>query len=708
MTRAQNKRASLPLVKLEYPGAYRGSETDDCWGTKVPDPYRQLEVADSEETRAWLDAQSSLTESFLAEIPARAAIRQRLLTLWNYPWRSAPIRQGNRRFFWANTGLQNHDVLYVVDSNGSQERVLLDPNTLSEEGTTAFVGMSISQDGNLLAYGISHSGSDWTEWYVKEIASGQDRPDHLRWVKFSSASWAKDGGGFYYSRFDEPKDVNAASSFHKLFFHRLGTPQSQDVLVYERPDEKDWRFFGQVTQDGQYLIIVVAPSVAGKNRIYFKDLKTGNLVKLLDEEAARWHFIDNEGPTFWFLTNLHAPRWRVVAINVNNSTETRLDMKEVIPETKDLRVSLPDVYAVGNRFFAIYKRDAHTEIQEVSLEGCLIRTLSLPGLGNVRVTDAKRQDAELYYTYSSYTTPPTTYCYDIATACSTTYFKPSLDVDPSKYTSRLGFVESKDGTKIPLFITYRKGLKRNGKNPTLLTGYGGFGDSIGPRFSCNHLTWMDLGGVLAEAGIRGGGEYGDNWHEAGTKLRKQNGFDDFIACAEWLTDKANKYTCARKLAISGKSNGGLLVCACMAQRPELFGAVIADVPVTDMIRYHLFTAGSGWKEEYGCVEDSMGQFQALLAYSPYHNLRPGTCYPPALVIAAGNDDRVVPAHPLKFLAMLQHAQGGLSPCLLRMEKEAGHGLGTPLAKQIDQQADELAFLVRVLDISPLRLKRLRQ
>jgi prolyl oligopeptidase len=691
---------------LVYPPARRGDQVDDYFGTKVADPYRWLEDPDSAETVAWVDAEIALTDSFLSGIAIRNTFVSRMKTLWNYERFTAPWKQGERTFFSKNSGLQNHNVYYVIDEPGSEPRVLFDPNTLSEDGTVAISSFSVNEQGTLLAYGLSYSGSDWVEIHVRDIATGKDLTDHLKWIKFSGARWANDGSGFYYSRYDEPTDMKAVPYYNKVYFHRIGEEQSQDTLIYERPDQKTWKFGAVETEDGRYLLIYVYDSSSGNNRIYYRDLQGGDVVKLLDKADAHWGCIGNDGTTFWFTTDLDAPRGRLVAIDISQSNETRLSMMTVIPEPEDERVIFESVSLVGNRFFASYMRDVHTEVKEIALDGSLIREVKLPGIGSVGGFGGKREDMETYYSYTSYTSPGTTYRYDIATGESTVYFKPGIDIDPNNYKTELVFVTSKDGTQVPLFISYRKGLKRNGQNPTYLYGYGGFNVSLGPSFSSTRTMWMDLGGIYAEAILRGGGEYGEAWHQAGCKLKKQNVFDDFIACAEWLI--ANRYTSTPKLAIAGGSNGGLLVGACMTQRPELFGACLPAVGVMDMLRFDKFTAGEGWRSDYGSAEASAEEFAALYAYSPYHNLKAGTQYPPTYIETADHDDRVVPGHSFKFAAQLQASQAGNAPCLIRIEKKAGHGAGKPLSKQMQEIADEYGFLVKVLNIPARKLRRLRK
>jgi prolyl oligopeptidase len=676
------------------------------FGISVPDPYRWLEDGKSTTTTEWLQAQTALTTRFL-DGSAAPQLRQRVRELWDYERQLVPWTRGGRTFFFREEGLQNHAVLWVIDWNRAQPRVLFDPNPLSDDGSVALSYVAVSEDGSLLAYGLTSCGSDWTELRVRNVATSEDLPDRLRWVRFSDVSWAHDESGFFYSRYDEPVDRDAVPYNHKLFFHKIGTSQDDDVLVFADSEHKERRFHATVTEDGRYLVIHVVQTYGAKNWVYYKDLATGEIVKLLDKEDARWTFMNNDGPLFWFMTDLDAPRGRLVAIDVSKSSPENLNMKEVLPEPAEATVSFQGIHVVGDRFFALYLRDTYSEVNELKLDGSFIGKMKLPGIGSVSDFRGRRVDEEFYYAFTSFTTPLTVYRYDMSTRRSTVHFEPNVGVDTSKYVTKLVFVTSKDGTtKVPLFISYRKGLKRNGKNPTYLWGYGGFGASVVPYFVPNHTLWMDLGGVYARAALRGGGEYGKSWHEAGTKLRKQNVFDDFIACAQWLIDES--YTCPDKLAIVGASNGGLLVGACMTQRPELFGAAVSMVGVMDMLRYHRFTAGDCWKEEYGCVDDSEEQFLALLAYSPVHNLRPGNCYPATFVCAADGDDRVVPYHSYKYLAALQHAQAGPGLCLMRLETESGHGQYSPLAKDLNLISDILAFLVYALKIPSHKLKRLNR
>jgi prolyl oligopeptidase len=679
---------------LNYPPSHPDPTVVDIYhGQPVPDPYRWLEDLDSEQTRAWIEAQNRLTFDYLQRIPARQRLLERLRQLWNYEKYSQPFKEGGRYFYFKNDGLQNQSVLYTQESLEAEARVLLDPNTLSEDGTVALSGIAISRDGRYLAYGLSRSGSDWQEWKVRDIETGEDLPDHLRWIKFSGASWTLDGQGFFYSRYDEPppgREYESANYFQKLYYHRLGTPQSEDLLVYHRPDQKEWGFAGGVTEDGNYLIISVWRGTDPKNLLFYKDLRDPNspVVELIREFEANYSFVGNDGSRFWLLTDLNAPRRRLVAIDLDNPGQ----VQEVIPEAEE---TLQGVSLINNQFVAFYLKDAHTQIKTFALDGTYLGAIPLPGLGSASGFGGKRYDTETFYTFTSFTTPPTIYRYDFTTGRSTLFRQPQVDFDPQAYEVQQVFYPSKDGTRIPMFLVHRRGLARTGDHPTLLYGYGGFGISLTPSFSVGLVAWLEMGGVYAQPNLRGGGEYGEAWHQAGTKLNKQKVFDDFIAAAEWLV--ANGYTNPSKLAISGGSNGGLLVGACLTQRPDLFAAALPAVGVFDMLRFHKFTIGWAWISEYGSPEDPE-EFKALYAYSPLHNLKPGTAYPATLITTADHDDRVVPAHSFKFAAALQAAQGGSQPILIRIDTKAGHGAGKPTTKLIEETADRWAFLVEVLGI----------
>jgi prolyl oligopeptidase len=681
--------------KIAYPQAARGEQVDDFHGTKVPDPYRWLEDPDAEPTRAWINAENEITQGYLKAIPEREAIRKRLTEAWNYERYRVPFQEGGRYFFSRNDGLQNQNVFYWQESLDAQPKVLLDPNKLSQDGTIALTRAEVSEDGKLVAYGLSSGGSDWEEWKVREVETGRDLPDHVRWVKFSGAAWSRDGKGFYYSRYAEPSEdtkLEDANYNQKLYYHRLGTAQSEDELVYQRPDNKELGFIARVTEDGRYLAIHIWQGTEVKNGFAYRDLSQPGspVVQLLSDFDAQYGFIGNDGPVFWFQTNQNAPRNRVVAIDVRNPA--RENWREVIPQAAE---TLEGVSVLNDTFVTQYLKDAHSQVRMFSLDGKPLRELELPGIGSVQGFEGERKDTESFYGFVSFTNPGTIYRYDFKTGKSTIFRQPKIaGFNPNDYETRQVFYKSKDGTRVPMFITHKKGLKLDGNNPTYLYGYGGFASSMTPYFSLPQVVWMERGGVFATPSIRGGGEYGHDWHQSGIKLKKQNGFDDFIAAAEWLIE--NRYTSKGKLAIGGHSNGGLLTAASMVQRPDLFGAVLVGVGVLDMLRFHKFTIGWGWVSDYGSP-DNPEEFKAIYAYSPYHNLKPGTSYPPTLITTADHDDRVVPAHSFKFAAALQHAHQGPNPVLIRIETRAGHGGGKPTSKRIEEAADELSFFLQNLN-----------
>lgn len=687
---------------LTYPHTRTVDQTDDYHGVTVADPYRWLEDLDSEETAAWVAAQNEVATAFLEQIPSREPIRQRLTALWDYEKWSAPFKSGDRYFMLKNDGLQNQSVLLTAPSLDAEPRLLLDPNALSPDGTIALSGIEVSEDGRSLAYSLSVAGSDWQEWHVRDVESGADLTDHVRWSKFAGAAWTHDHQGFFYSRYAEPAEgdeFEQANYYHKLYYHRLGTPQAEDTLVYERADEPEWGFDGNVTDDGRYLIINVWQGTDHRNRVFYQELGGHDGAPppadplsathlLLNDFDAAYHFIDNDGPVFWFQTDLDAPRGRVIAIDIR--TPARPHWREVISQAEE---TLEGVGMVGDHFILSYLKDARALVKVCDRDGRFVRAVDLPGIGTVSGFGGKRTDSETFYAFTGFTEPATIYRYDIATGQSTIYRRPRVDFDPEQFETHQVFYQSKDGTRVPMFITHKKGIALDGGNPTYLYGYGGFNIPLTPAFSVGMLVWMERGGVFASACLRGGGEYGEDWHQAGMKVHKQNVFDDFIAAAEWLI--ANGYTATPKLAIGGGSNGGLLVAACMAQRPELFGAVLPAVGVMDMLRFHKFTIGWAWVSDYGSPDDS-ADFPTLYAYSPLHNLTPGTRYPATLITTGDHDDRVVPAHSFKFAAALQAAQGGPAPALIRIETRAGHGAGKPTDKLIEEIADRWAFLERVL------------
>jgi len=696
VVRSQNSTGvTQQMIKTNnYPVARKGDQVDDYHGVKVADPYRWLEDLDSEETRKWVEEQNKLTFGYLAEIPARTTIKERLTKLWNFEKYGVPFKEGNRYFYTRNSGLQNQSVLYSVNSLEAQPQVLIDPNTLSADGTVALSGTAVSNDGKFLAYSLSASGSDWQEWKVRDVGTGKDLTDHLKWVKFSNASWTRDGSGFFYARYDEPKSdsLKATNYFQKLYFHKIGSPQSEDVLVYERPDQKDWLFDGSVSKDGNYLIITAFQGTDVKTRVYYKDLRTndGPVVKLLDDFDASYTFVGNDGNRMWFLTDVGAPRGKI--IEINTAQPERNNWKILVPESKE---TLQAVTVVNHKLIANYLKDAYTQVKIFDTTGKFIREVEFPTIGSAEGFGGEPDDRETFYSFTSFTSPASIYRYDVETGKSTVFRQPKVDFNPANFETKQVFYSSKDGTKVPMFITYKKGLKLDGNNPTYLYGYGGFNISLTPAFSVGVLVWMEMGGVFAQPNLRGGGEYGEDWHQAGMKLKKQNVFDDFITAAEWLI--TNKYTSTPKLAISGGSNGGLLVGAALTQRPELFGAALPAVGVMDMLRFQKFTIGWAWVSDYGS-SDNADEFKALYAYSPLHNIKPGTKYPPTLVTTADHDDRVWPGHSFKFAAALQAAQAGSAPVLIRIETKAGHGAGKPTSKIIEESADRYAFLVRTLNM----------
>ncbi len=680
---------------LTYPTVSKSEQVDNYHGMAIADPYRALEDPDTEATKAWVEAQNQVTFSYLNEIPAREKIKQRLTKLWDYEKYGTPFKEGESYFYFKNDGLQNQSVLYTLPTLDAEPRIVLDPNQLSEDGTIALSGISISENGQLLAYGLSSSGSDWQEWKVRNIATGEDLQDYLQWIKFSGASWTHDHQGFFYSRYDEPNEktkLEDVNYYQKLYYHQLGTPQSTDILIYHRPDKKEWGFTGNVTEDGKYLIISIWLGTDSKNLVFYKDLTNQNseVIELINQFSANYSFIDNDDYVFYFRTDFNSPKGRVIAIDTTKTTPE--NWQEIIPQAVE---TLESVSVLNNQFVADYLQDAHSQIKIFDLKGNFIREVELPGIGAASGFSGKRYDTETFYSFTSFTTPGTIYRYDMKTGKSELFRQPEVDFNADEYETKQVFYASKDGTKVPMFITHKKGIKLDGNNPTYLYGYGGFNISLTPSFSVSLLIWLEMGGVYAVPNLRGGGEYGEEWHQAGMKLQKQNVFDDFIAAAEWLI--AHNYTQPGKLAIGGGSNGGLLVGTCMTQRPNLFGAALPAVGVMDMLRFHKFTIGWAWVAEYGSSENPE-EFAALYAYSPLHNLKPGTAYPATLITTADHDDRVVPAHSFKFAAALQAAHGGDAPVLIRIDMKAGHGAGKPTAKIIEEAADKWGFLVKVLKV----------
>jgi prolyl oligopeptidase len=684
---------------LEYPSTKKVDQTDTYAGVVVADPYRWLEadVRESDEVRAWVTAQNRVTFSYLETLPHRAAIRKQLEDVWDYEKYTLPTRKGGRYFFRKNDGLQNQSVLYTQESLDEAPRVLIDPNTWSKDGTIALTSFVPSRDGRYLAYGTAEAGSDWVVWRVMDVADGTILPDEIRWVKFNQPAWAPDGKGLFYARYPAPARGEAFQTLNKdqrVFYHRLGTPQDEDVLVHYTPGQPAWTYGASVTEDGRYLVISVSKGSGRQNRIYYKDLESpyAMTVPLIEDFESEYGFVGNDGPVFYFRTELNAPRRRLIAIDLREPAREK--WTEIIPQTADL---LADVNYIGGRFVGRYLKDASSAVQIFTREGKKVSDVDLGGVGSASGFNGDPSDPETFFSFESYNVAPSIYRYDVATGERRLLFRSNVaGLDPQKFEVKQVFYQSNDGTRVPMFIAHRKGLRLNGTNPTLLYGYGGFNVPQTPRFSASRLVWMQMGGVLAVANLRGGGEYGSEWHRAGTKLQKQNVFDDFIAAAEYLI--AKRYTTPRRLAIQGGSNGGLLVGAAMTQRPELFAAALPAVGVMDMLRYHLFTAGRFWVDDYGS-SDRPDEFQALYAYSPYHNLKKGTRYPATLVTTADTDDRVVPGHSFKFAAALQEAHSGDTPVLIRIETRAGHGAGKPTEKQIEEAADVWSFLAANLGMN---------
>lgn len=673
-----------PLT-VKYPVTQKSDSVDTYFGTEIKDPYRWLEDDQSSETEAWVKEQNSTTFGYLEHIPFRKDLKNRLEKLWNYEKLGAPFKEGAYTYFYKNDGLQNQYVVYRTKEN-SEPEVFLDPNTFSEDGTTSLAGLSFTQDGSLAAYLISEGGSDWRKAIVINAASREVVEDTLVDIKFSGLAW-RGNEGFYYSSYDKPEgsELSSKTDQHKVYFHRLGTPQNQDELIYGgRPDEKHRYIGASVTEDQKYLILSAATSTSG-NKLFIQDLEDPNalLVPVVADTESDNRVIENVGSKLFIVTDRNAPNTKIVTVDAKNPTPE--NWTDFIPETEN--VLTPNTG--GGYFFAEYMVDAISKILQYDYEGHLIREVALPGLGSASGFGGKKEDSEFYFSFTNYIIPGSSYKYNVETGQHSLYWKPEIDFNPEDYESNQVFYTSKDGTKIPMMITHKKGIERNGKNPTILYGYGGFNISLTPSFSIVNAIWMEQGGIYAVPNIRGGGEYGKEWHIAGTKMQKQNVFDDFIAAAEYLIE--NKYTSSDYLAVRGGSNGGLLVGATMTQRPDLMKVALPAVGVLDMLRYHTFTAGAGWAYDYGTAEDDQGMFEYLKGYSPVHNVKAGTSYPATLVTTGDHDDRVVPAHSFKFAAELQAKQTGDNPTLIRIETNAGHGAGKPTAKIIEEYADIFGF-----------------
>jgi prolyl oligopeptidase len=679
---------------LSYPAAPQGDISGDYHGVKVPDPYRWMEDIDSPGTRAWVEAEDKLSRDYLSAIPGRDGIQQRLKQIWNYERWSAPERHGRYWFYTHNDGLQNQAVIFVTPDPKSPGRMLLDPNTLSKDGTVALRESAVSDDGRLFAYALSDAGSDWQIWHVRNVDTGADLPDEVHWSKAGAGSWRKDASGFYYTSYDAPKSgdvLKAANQYQKLYFHKLGTPQAQDTLVYTRADDPDWFVGGAVTDDGRYLVIQANHGDEVQNTLLVQDLSgSGAAIRpVIPKPTAVYNFIGNVGSTLYVMTDDGAPRYKIVAIELSKPDPAH--WRTVVPEGAD---TLDSVSLVGGQLVAEYLKDAHSAVRRYTPQGKLVGEVQLAGLGKAGGFQGRLQDHETYYSYSSFTSPPSVYRLDLASGTSSLWKTPRLEgFTPDNYETRQVFYSSKDGTRVPLYIVARKGTKLDGSNPTILYGYGGFNISMEPQFSAAVAGWLEMGGVYAMANLRGGGEYGRAWHEDGMKTHKQNVFDDFIGAAEYLI--AQHWTTPRHLAIRGGSNGGLLVGAAEEQRPDLFAAAVPQVGVMDMLRFREFTVGKGWESDYGSV-DNAAEFHAMLSYSPVQNVKPGVNYPATLVTTGDHDDRVYPAHSFKFTATMQRADPNGKPILIRIETRAGHGAGKPTAKQIEETADIYSFILNAM------------
>lgn len=680
--------------KINYPKAAKVDQADNYFGTTILDPYRWLENDTSAETAAWVTEENKITNAYLDKIPFRAQIKKRLEAMWNFPKQSVPFMKKQWLFYEKNEGMQNQNVLFVQEGMNGTPRILIDPNTLSDDGTVSLGGYSISNDGKYMAYILNQAGSDWSEIEVLDIATGKKLTDKIEWVKFSGAAWK--GDGFYYSSYNAPKkgeELSSKNEYHKVYYHKIGDAQNKDQLVYENKKFPLRNYYASVTEDERFLILSESESTHG-NSLYVKDLSlpAGSFVQIAVGFEFEYYIIDNDGKYLYMMTNDGAPRNKLVRIDFEKPSKE--NWETVIAEQKDV---LESISTAGDKFVVQYMRDASNRLFLYDYNGKMYKMIALPTLGTVTSANGEKGNNTLFFGFTSFTYPTTTYKFDIAQGTEQEYYRPNIDFDGSKYEVKQVFYTSKDGTKVPMFIVHKKGLKLNGNNPTLLYGYGGFNISLTPGFSISRLLLLENGGVLAVANLRGGGEYGEEWHAAGTIFRKQNVFNDFIAAAEYLINE--KYTSTPRLAIQGGSNGGLLIGACMTQRPDLFGVCLPAVGVMDMLRYHKFTIGWAWASDYGSSEDS-AQFAYLLKYSPLHNIKGNTCYPPTLITTADHDDRVVPAHSFKFAATLQERQACNNPVLIRIETKAGHGGGKPTAKVIEELTDVYSFMFYNFGIKP--------
>lgn len=682
-------------TSFQYPETSKGEVVDNYHGTDVADPYRWLEDDMSEETAAWVRAQNEVTFSYLETIPFRDEVKERMTKMWDYPKMGLPFKEGEHYFYTYNSGLQNQDMLYIKDRLDGEGKVFLDPNTFSEDGTVALSVVSVSNDHQYFAYGISRAGSDWQEFYIREIASGKDLEDHLQWIKFSGIAWF--GNGFYYTRYDQPAEgdeLKGENKNAKVYYHRVGTTQEEDRLVYEDPSHPDWGFSLQVTEDEQYLFLYVTESTSGNALAYRKaESVTGEFTWLDEDFDNEYQVIGNKGHMIFVRTNLDAPRYRLIGIDLQRPD--RENWVDIIPE--DEKNVLETATLAGSRIIATFLQDAYHIAGVYDLDGAFLHPITLPGIGSLAGISAKMKDKTAFYSFSSFNLPSTIFKYDVESNSSTVYYAPDVDFDASNYETRQVFYESQDGTRVPMFIVHKKGLELDGNNPTLLYGYGGFNVTYSPSFSTTRAVWLEQGGVFALANIRGGGEYGEEWHRAGTVLNKQNVFDDFIAAAEYLIEQ--QYTSSQKLAIYGGSNGGLLIGAVINQRPDLFAAAIPMVGVMDMLRFHKFTIGRFWTVDYGSSDDPE-QFRTLLGYSPLHNISEDLEYPAVLVTTGDHDDRVVPAHSFKYIATLQEKYHGPNPVMIRINTDAGHGAGKPTSKLIEEYADVWSFIWYNMDETP--------
>ncbi len=675
-----------------YPVPPKDATVSTYFGTAVPDPYRPLESIDAPAVTAWRDAEQKLTRDYLDAIPQRAAIAAHMKAIVNYEKVTAPFHMKNQYFFERNSGLQNQNVLYTMEGPHGTPRVLIDPNGLSADGTVALAQYVPSWNARYMAYATQSAGSDWDTWHVRNIRTGSDLADVLKWSKFGGASWLPDNSGFLYARYAEPKageERKGALSNQKIYLHKIGTTQSSDALYYARPDHPDWFIGTGVSEDGHYVVLSTNTGTSPNNRVFYIDLRDPKRTvhPIFNTADASYTYLDNVGTTFYFQTTKDAPNGKIVAVDVARANQART----IVPESKS---ALEYVSTAGHRMFVGYLVDAHSAVTEYDYAGKKIRDIPLPGVGEASGFGGWSNDRTVYYSFAGYTSPGTIYAYDIPAATSTLYRKPKIDFDSHAFETKEVFYTSKDGTRVPMMISYKKGLALDGTNPTILYAYGGFDISTTPSFSTIRATWLQMGGVYAVANIRGGAEYGEAWHQSGMLLKKQNVFDDFIAAAHYLIDQ--KYTSTPKLAINGASNGGLLIGAVETQQPALFGAAVPQVGVLDMLRFDKFTVGNAWIPEYGCATCSKEQFENLLSYSPYQNVKMGTRYPPTLIMTSDHDDRVFPAHSFKFAAAMQAAQSGDAPVLLRVETNAGHGAGIPLLKAIDEYSDVYAFLAKNL------------